>query len=117
MANKQARLLAKKIIDGVTYQPNQVIEADAALIKALVKEGAADDSGAAVKHCIEQEGVKPVLHVSPEDKAAAEARQAEIDRLTSEISKLQAEWTAAADADKAAIEQAVAAKQAELAKL
>lgn len=87
MANKKARILVDKEIDGVFYKVNQVIEADSALIKELVREGAVDDSAAAVKYCIDQ-GANPILHQTPADVAAA------------------------ADADKLAIQTALDAKQA-----
>jgi peptidyl-tRNA hydrolase len=103
MANKKARLLAKKIIDGIEYKPNQVIDADVAIIKALVKDGVADDTSEAVKYCIEQ-GEKPILHKSPDAEAIA--------ALQAEIAKLETELAAAKDADKAAITAKVeAAKQ------
>lgn len=117
MANKKARILVDKLIDGVQYKCNQVIDADSALIKELVKEGAVDDHPSAVKHCTDNEGEEPILHQSPPSTKAEAKRAAASAALTAEIAQLEADYEAAAEADKPAIQTAWEAKQAELAAL
>lgn len=127
MANKQARILTKKIIDGVEYKPNQVIDADAALIKQLVKDGIACDDAKSVKYCLD-EGEAPIAHQAPASekltKAQAKAQAEEAARLKgeaitaleAELVRLNTELTAAADAnaDTETIVAQIEAKQAEL---
>jgi len=72
MATKTARLLKKATIEGVDYQPDQLIDADVALVKSLVKSDTVDDAAAAVKYCLSN-GAKVITHQSQEDKQAAEA--------------------------------------------
>lgn len=117
MANKKARILVDKNIDGVHYKCNQVIDADSALIKELVKEGAADDHPDAVKHCIDNEGAEPILHAALPGTKKEAKRAAAHAALTAELAQLEADYEAAADADKPAIKTAGEAKQAELAAL
>jgi hypothetical protein len=117
MANKKARILVNQTLDGIDYKVNQVIDADSALIKDLVKQGSVDDNAAAVKHCIDNEGAEPILHQTSEEVVAQNERKEAINNLSGEIAKLRADWAAASDADKPAIETAAAAKEAELAKL
>lgn len=119
MANKQARILTKKTIDGIEYKPNQVIDADAALIKQLVKDGVACDDVKSVEYCI-GEGEKPIAHKSPSGekltKAQAKAKAEAIAALQADLDQLNADLTAAADAnaDTDAIAAQIEAKQAEL---
>lgn len=65
MALKKARILSNIQLDGIDYKPNQVIEADADLIKAQVKAGTVDDSSAAVKYCVEELDAKVIQHAAP----------------------------------------------------
>lgn len=127
MANKQARILMARTIDGVSYKPNQVIDADASLIKQLVKDGIACDDAKSVKYCLD-EGETPIAHQAPavekltKTQAKAQAEEAArikaeaIATLQAELEQLNAELTAAADAN-AETESIVAqieAKQTEL---
>lgn len=55
---KKARVLATTVIDGKTYQPDQIIELSSAQLKAL--GGAVDASSEAVKYCLEVLGQKVI---------------------------------------------------------
>lgn len=116
MANKKARVLHNQTIGEVEYKCNQVIEADAALIKELVKQGYVDDSAESVKYCIDNEGAKPIFHKSSQDKKA-QAKAEAIAAIEQEIAALEEQLAVAAEADKPAIQQALEAKQAEHAAL
>lgn len=72
MATKKARILVSTRVDDTDYQPNQVIEADADVIKSLVKSGNADDSAAGIAYCIESEGATVIKHETAAAPAAAE---------------------------------------------
>lgn len=124
MANKKARVLVAKTIDGIAYKPNQVIDADADLIKQLVKDSIVCDDAKSVKYCVEQEGEKPILHQSPATDSAnknqgkkSAQRDAAILALQDEITVLEEQLAAAVEADKPALQQALESKQAELAAL
>lgn len=113
MATKKARMLVDHDVEGLRYKCNSIIEADAAIIKQLVKDGMADDTAAAVKH-LEGEGVEAIVHVS---RAEAEAK-AKAEALQVEIAALQTKVDATTDAaEKAALEGQIKAKQDELAAL
>lgn len=51
---KKARVLVTTIIDGKTFQPDDVIEISSAQLKALA--GAVDASSEAVKYCVDKLG-------------------------------------------------------------
>lgn len=110
MAIKKARILVDTTVDGVPYKCNQVIEADEAVIKELVKAGEADASAPAVKYMLDEVGSDVVKHASPgADKAKA---------IQADIAALEADLAAAADdAAKADITAKIKAKQDELAAL
>jgi hypothetical protein len=110
MAIKKARILVDTTVDGVTYKCNQVIEADEAVVKELVKAGEADASAQAVKYMLDEVGSDVVKHVS-RGMAKAEAIQAEIAALETDLA------AAADDAAKADITAKINAKQDELATL
>lgn len=115
MAIKKARVLSDIRLDGIDYKPNQVIEADADLIKAQVKVGTVDDSPAAVKYCVEELNAKVIQHATPASNAAVRAAAKEA--LQAEIAALEKSLANAADADKTGIAAQLAAKQEELAAL
>lgn len=46
----RARVLVTTHHDGTAYRPNEIIEAEAIIISALVKDGRADDSKEAVAY-------------------------------------------------------------------
>lgn len=75
MASKQARVLSGFTLDAQTYKANQVIEADAALVKQFVKDGVLDDSKEAVAHALNNEGAQVIVHTAaeaaPEEPAPA----------------------------------------------
>ena len=77
MAKKRARLLYQALIDGLSYLPNNVIEAEAAVIKKLEDDGIADAAKAAVDYCLNEldETVKDheallLAAMRPEDRHA-----------------------------------------------
>lgn len=70
MPSKKARIIVDARIDGVPYTCNTLIEADAARIKSLVADGAADDSKAAVDYLIES-GQQAVVHQPVAESVAA----------------------------------------------
>ncbi len=72
MAMKKARILVDTPIDGIDYQPNQVIEADAELIRDLEKAGFVDSKKAAVDYCIKEEGEEVITHASPSEELEEE---------------------------------------------
>lgn len=114
MALEKARVLKTTHIDGVEFQPDQVIEADALLIKELEKAGAVDSDPGAVKYCM-GEGVKVITHQLQTDAAAAQAQADAIANLQAEIEQLKGDFDAATKkVDKEAITAAAQAKQAEL---
>jgi hypothetical protein len=72
MATKKARILVDTVIDGIGYEPNQVIDAEDKIVNDLVSAGYADDKRAAVKYCIDEEGTKPIMHMAAEPGSAQE---------------------------------------------
>lgn len=60
------RILVANDVDGVRYQPNQLVIFDAAVAKGLVKDGKADDSKEALDY-LASEGVKPIEHGKVEE--------------------------------------------------
>lgn len=110
MAIKKARILSAMQLGALVLSANDVLSADAAVIKQLVKNGQVDDTPAAVKFC-EDQGCTAVEYAVPSDNAAARKV------LQGEISDLEEKLAAAADADKTALAAQLAAKQEELAAL
>ena len=115
MAIKIARILSAILLDGIDYKPNQVIEADAEIIKGQVKSGTVDDSPSAVKYCVEELNAKVVQHATPASNAAV--RAAAKAAMQAEIAALEKSLANAADADKTGIAAQLATKQQELAAL
>lgn len=115
MILKKARILSDIRLDGIDYKPNQVVEADADLIKAQVKAGTVDDSPAAVKYCVEELDAKVISHTTPASRAAVLAAAKEA--LLAEIDALEKSMAKAADEDKTGIAAQLATKQKKLAAL
>jgi hypothetical protein len=57
----KARILLDVAIDGVRYEPDQVVDFPAAQAKSLRNEGMIDTSAEAVAYCIEQ-GATVIVH-------------------------------------------------------
>lgn len=85
-----ARILVETPIDDVTYKPNQVIEADVEVIKALVKTGNADDSAAAIKYCVNDLKAELIQHQSkgPSVPAASSADLGQVQAKALEMTGL-----------------------------
>lgn len=79
MATKKVRVLVSGAIDGVSYQPNQVVEIDAEIIKPYIKEGIVDDAKAAVEYALTETGGKVIRHASPAQAGPHDAVSTEID--------------------------------------
>ena len=102
MALKKARVLVAIAFADLMIQPNNVIEAEASVIKGY--GDAVDDSAAAVKYCIENEGgkvfrleEKPVADDAAKAKAlddaqaAVDAAQKAFDEATGDEAKAAAD--------------------------
>ena len=100
----KVRILAMLQLDGVSYQPNQVVDLPPAAAKAFQADGQVDAHKEAVSYCINELGAEVIVHVDPAVAEAAAAARA------AAIAELQNKIEAAAPADKPALE-------AELAKL
>lgn len=76
MTKKTVRILRQLPVDGVLYQPEQLVAFEKTAADQYVEAGAADDNKAAVAYCKGQ-GVELINHVAPiaqvEAKAAQEA--------------------------------------------
>ena len=77
MTKKTVRILRQLPVDGVLYQPDQLVAFEKEAANEYIKAGAADGNKAAVAHCKEQ-GVELITHAdTAEAKAAKEAADAE----------------------------------------
>ncbi len=65
MANKKIRILVDQQIDGIPYRCNDVVDLPAEQAKPLIEQVAADDNKAAVAYCINELGIKPLVHSAP----------------------------------------------------
>ena len=74
MAKKKIRMLVDHPIGALTYRCNVVVECEASMAAALVKEGVADDSKAAVEYALKESGGDFLVHadavVDPQDGSA-----------------------------------------------
>ena len=61
MAKKTVRILRQQSIDGVSYEPNQLVAFEKATADQYVEAGAADDNKAGIAHCKEQ-GAELITH-------------------------------------------------------
>jgi hypothetical protein len=62
MALKKAAVLRRVDIDGVTYEPSQVIELDDKVLKAYIEDGSLDPALGAVEYCEKGLGAKAIRH-------------------------------------------------------
>jgi hypothetical protein len=60
MANKTARVLARTAIEGVFYEPNQLVTLDDKTLKLYSSD--LDATAEAVSYCIDELGEKPIAH-------------------------------------------------------
>ena len=120
-----ARVLVGLIIGAVALKPNDLVQGDEALIKAYKKDGALDDSKAAVDYCKNILKAKPILVEDPaivaaEEAAAEKAAEEKValkEKLELEVVGLTKDLVAAAEADKPAIQLAIDGLEAKLAEL
>lgn len=64
--NIKARILLAVRIEGINYQPDDVIEADSGLIAAYKEQGVLDDDAGAVLYCTNELGKEITIHVGEE---------------------------------------------------
>lgn len=69
MAKKTVRILRQLPVDGVIYQPDNLVAFDAKPAASYVESGAADDSAGAVKYC-KSLGIEVTDHIVPPVEAA-----------------------------------------------
>jgi peptidoglycan hydrolase CwlO-like protein len=67
---QQARVLVALTIGSIPYKPNDLIEADASLIKLHKEQGELDDSAAAVNYCLKELKAKVKKHEAPVEEGA-----------------------------------------------
>lgn len=108
-----ARVLVDAMILATAVKANQLAEGEPDVIKEQVKAGVLDDSAAAVKYCKEQDAAvvrieKPLTRAEQEKAELAEKREA----AAKLVADLEAAISAAADADKPALETQLAEAQA-----
>lgn len=104
MATKKIRILSGFPLGVAQYRPNQVVSMDAALAKALIKDGLADDSKAGIDYCLNELGVQVLEHESVGFDADAEAR-AVADAQAKEAAEKAAAEKAAEEAARAQADQ------------
>lgn len=102
----KVRVLCAIKVDGVPYQPDQVVDLPPGVAKAFAAEGQVDAHKEAVAYCIKELGAEVVLHVDPVEAEAAAVKAAA-------IADLEARIAAAADADKPALEAELATLKGE----
>lgn len=66
----KVRILAALTLDGVPYQPNQVVDMPSAAAKSFQADGQVDANKDAIAYCLNELGATVIVHASP---AAAEA--------------------------------------------
>jgi hypothetical protein len=82
---KKARVLRTVSIQGITYEPDQVIELDADVAKSYEEQGALDGNADAVKYCtdelkaefIKHEAVSIVTDAPPSEELPADVPPAD----------------------------------------
>jgi ABC-type nitrate/sulfonate/bicarbonate transport system substrate-binding protein len=67
----KVRILAALQLDGVSYQPNQVVDMPPAAAKAFTADGQVDANKDAVNYCIKELGAEVIVHGAVEEPAAA----------------------------------------------
>lgn len=103
----KVRVLCAIRVDGVQYQPNQVVDLPPAVAKSFAAEGQVDPHKDAIAYCVRNLGAEVIVHADPAADAAAA-----VDKATA-IADLQAKIAAAAEADKPALEADLAKLTAE----
>lgn len=68
----KVRILAALTLDGVAYQPNQVVDMPAATAKSYQAEGQVDANKDAVAYCVNELGAVVIVHAVPVAEAPAE---------------------------------------------
>lgn len=68
---KKVRILVATTIDGIAYQPNEVVEFSDVQAKELAKADVADDATAAVAYCVNELKAKVKEHPGARVKASA----------------------------------------------
>ena len=63
---KQVRILAVTSVDGIEYQPNDVVDCSVKTAKLLCDAGSADGAPEAIKYCVSELDAKVKSHT---DKA------------------------------------------------
>ena len=61
----KVRVLAAIVVDGVTYQPDQVVDLPAGVAKALAADGQVDPNKDAVAYATKELGAEVIVHVEP----------------------------------------------------
>lgn len=73
----KVRVLAALTLDGITYQPDQVIDLPAVVAKAFADLGQVDPHKDAVAYCVKELGREVIVHTAPvADEPAADAHDA-----------------------------------------
>ena len=103
----KVRILAACRVGGVAYTPNQVVDFPAPVAKALAADGQVDVHKEAIAYCINELGAEVITH-----QAAPTPEELQIKE---DIEQLEASLAEAAEADKPALEEALAEKKAALA--
>jgi len=109
MAKKKCRVLVTTTIGSVVYQPDQVINIEAALAKPHVVGGALDDCKEAVAYALEQGAV--VVEHSAAAAEVLDPEQSEEAAAVALAAELAAEEAAAAAAAVAPIDEASSTQQ------
>lgn len=95
----KVRILVAGLIAGVMYKPDQVVELPHALAKAHAADGMVDPNKEAVAYCVNELGAAVIVHQTPPTPEQVQ--------LQAEIATLEASLAAAADEDKAAIQEQI----------
>ena len=107
-----ARVLVDFVLFGVALKCNQIVETDADVIKQHVKSGELDSSTAAVKYCQDELFQKPI--VIDRQLTAAEILEEKKSDLAKKIEAAEANFKAAAEADRPAAQKVLEDLKAEL---
>lgn len=67
------RILCITNIDGLLYQPDDVVQLSANLAEQHVEAGNCDPNSDAVSYCMNELGKTPIVHVAPVIEAAPES--------------------------------------------
>jgi hypothetical protein len=62
---KEARVLSEVNLEGILYQANQVLEADADIVAQLEESGFLDTSKASIDYCKKELGAATIKHATP----------------------------------------------------